>query len=150
MQQDILVHRLFMRVEPTDASYMPSLVVVSGGETVHSLKEIRTISIGSSDTLVSLIQDSPDVSFRVSDDIWCLTHSLIHHFEAVPNSKKLQTTTKMWLLKDFKIEIAWKTLWKRGNHSFFPQCFPKAFFFNLLKGVYMEEMVNSLPNSLNF
>ena len=31
--------------------------------------------------------------------IFCLlTHSLIHHFETVPNSKKLQTTTEMWLL----------------------------------------------------
>ena len=29
-----------------------------------------------------------------------LTHSLINHFETVPNSKKLQTTTEMWLLKD--------------------------------------------------
>ena len=28
-----------------------------------------------------------------------LNHSLIHHFEAVPNSKKLQTTTEMWLLQ---------------------------------------------------
>ena len=34
-----------------------------------------------------------------------LTHSLIHHFKTVPNSKKLQTTTEMWLLKDFKIHI---------------------------------------------
>ena len=34
-----------------------------------------------------------------------LTHSLIHvqHFETVPNSKKLQTTTEVW---DFKIQIA--------------------------------------------
>ena len=35
-----------------------------------------------------------------------LTYSIIHHFETVPNSKKLQTTTEMWLLKDFKTEIA--------------------------------------------
>ena len=28
----------------------------------------------------------------------CLTHSLIHHFETVPNSKNLQTSTKVWLL----------------------------------------------------
>ena len=35
-----------------------------------------------------------------------LTHSLTHHFETIPNSKKLQTTTEMWLLKDFKIQIA--------------------------------------------
>ena len=35
-----------------------------------------------------------------------LTHSLIHHFETVPNSKRLQKTTEMWLLKDFKIQSA--------------------------------------------
>ena len=34
------------------------------------------------------------------------THSLLRHFETFPNSKKLQTTTEMWLLKDFKIQIA--------------------------------------------
>ena len=28
----------------------------------------------------------------------------------------------------------------------FPQCFPKAFFFNVLKCVYIEERVNSLPH----
>ena len=32
-----------------------------------------------------------------------LTHSLTHHFETVPNSKTLQTTTEVWLLKDLKI-----------------------------------------------
>ena len=31
---------------------------------------------------------------------------LIHHFETVSNPKKLQTTTEIWLLKDFKIQIA--------------------------------------------
>ena len=35
-----------------------------------------------------------------------LTHSLIHHFETVPNSKKLQMTTEMWLMKAFKKQIA--------------------------------------------
>ena len=35
----------------------------------------------------------------------CLTHSLIHHFETVPNPKKLYTTTEMWLLKDLKVKI---------------------------------------------
>ena len=34
-----------------------------------------------------------------------LTHSLIHHFETVPNSKKLQTTTEMWLSNGFKKQI---------------------------------------------
>ena len=33
-------------------------------------------------------------------------YSLIHHFETVPNSKKLQATAQMWLIKDIKIQIA--------------------------------------------
>ena len=35
-----------------------------------------------------------------------LTHSLINHFETIPHSKRLQTTTEMWLLKYFYIQIA--------------------------------------------
>ena len=35
-----------------------------------------------------------------------LIHSLNHHFETVPNSKKLQTKTEIWLSKDFKIQMA--------------------------------------------
>ena len=29
-------------------------------------------------------------------------------FETIPNSKKLQTTTEMWLLKDFEIQDPFK------------------------------------------
>ena len=42
-----------------------------------------------------------------------LTLSLIHHFETVPNSKKLQMTTERWLLKDFKIRLHRKHCGKR-------------------------------------
>ena len=68
-----------------------------------------------------------------------LTHSLVHHFETVPNSKKLQMTVEMWLLQDFKIQIAQKILWEKKETAdfeqfhLFPQCFPKAFFFSVLK-----------------
>ena len=34
-----------------------------------------------------------------------LTYSLIHHFETIPNSRKLQKTTEMWLSKDFTTQI---------------------------------------------
>ena len=30
----------------------------------------------------------------------------MHHFKTIPNLKKLQMTTEMWQLKDFKIQIA--------------------------------------------
>ena len=61
-----------------------------------------------------------------------VTQSLKRHFETVPNSKKLQMTTEMWLLKDFKIvsienivekvEIA-----KLSNFTFFHNVFLKLF-----------------------
>ena len=69
----------------------------------------------------------------------CLTHSPIHHFETVRNSKKLQTTTEMWILKDFKIQIAYKTLWKKvkllilSNFTFFHNVFLKLFFLQCVK-----------------
>mgnify|MGYP001612541148 CR=1 FL=1 len=61
MNTDILVNRLLMRVEPSDSSYMPSVVAVSGGDTVHSMKEIRTVIINSTDTMVTLLQDMTEV-----------------------------------------------------------------------------------------
>ena len=68
-----------------------------------------------------------------------LTHSLIHHFETVRNSKKLQTTTEMWLLKGLYDTDCIEIIVEKGeiaqNEQFhlFPQCFPKAFFFKVLK-----------------
>ena len=58
-----------------------------------------------------------------------------------PNSKKLQTTTVMWLLKGFKIHNAWKTLWEKvkllilSNFTFFHNVFRKFFFFFFLQCV---------------
>ena len=62
-----------------------------------------------------------------------LAHFLIHHIETIPNSKKLQTSTEMWLLKDFKIQIAQKALWKKvkllilSNFTFFHNVFLQLF-----------------------
>ena len=49
---------------------------------------------------------SHNVSYSMKDKFNVLTHALIHHFEIVPDSKKLQTTSEMGLLKDFTIQIA--------------------------------------------
>ena len=62
-----------------------------------------------------------------------LTHSPIHHFETILNSKKLQTTTEIWLLKDFKIQITLTTLRKKMkllnfiNFTFFHYVFLQLF-----------------------
>ncbi|XP_023218340.1 E3 ubiquitin-protein ligase HERC2-like isoform X1 [Centruroides sculpturatus] len=60
MQPDILVHRLRMTVDPADSSYMPSVVVLSGGPSVSSLKELKTIHIGPTETLVTLLSDQAE------------------------------------------------------------------------------------------
>ena len=71
-----------------------------------------------------------------------LTHSLIHHFESVPNSRNLQTTTEMWLFEDFKTQTELKTSWKKvkllnlSNFTFCHNVFPKAFFSSVC---YVEE-----------
>nr|XP_057930109.1 E3 ubiquitin-protein ligase HERC2 isoform X3 [Doryrhamphus excisus] len=54
---DVLVHRLKMVVDPADSSYMPSLVVVSGGSSLNNLIELKTININPTDTTVLLLSD---------------------------------------------------------------------------------------------
>ncbi|XP_054256531.1 E3 ubiquitin-protein ligase HERC2 isoform X4 [Indicator indicator] len=54
---DVLVHRLKMIVDPADSSYMPSLVVVSGGNSLNNLIELKTININPTDTTVPLLSD---------------------------------------------------------------------------------------------
>lgn len=68
MLPDILIHRLYMRVEPTDSSYMPSVVVIYGGETLSGMKEIRTVNISSSETLITLLLDMNEVRTWQRDD----------------------------------------------------------------------------------
>ena len=55
------------------------------------VKVLGKLSLSLSLSVVYVCEDIP------------LTHSLINHFETVPNSKKLQMKTEIWLLKDFKI-----------------------------------------------
>uniref|UniRef100_A0A452GSK3 HECT-type E3 ubiquitin transferase n=1 Tax=Gopherus agassizii TaxID=38772 RepID=A0A452GSK3_9SAUR len=54
---DVLVHRLKMIVDPADSSYMPSLVVVSGGNSLNNLIELKTININPADTTVPLLSE---------------------------------------------------------------------------------------------
>jgi len=61
MQPDVLVSLLTMSVEPTDSSYMPSLVTVSGGSSVHSLHELCTVTIEPNDRRVILLDNITQV-----------------------------------------------------------------------------------------
>ena len=77
MQPDILVSQLYMRVEPSDSSYMPSLVVVSGGESSHTMKELKTVNIGATDTLVLLLQDMTEVWNKTFGTTFCFLALLL-------------------------------------------------------------------------
>jgi E3 ubiquitin-protein ligase HERC2 len=48
MQRNILIEQLSIQVEPSDSSYMPSLVEVKVGHTVGGLKELKKVAIPSS------------------------------------------------------------------------------------------------------
>lgn len=46
-----------MAVDPVDSSYMPSLIVVSGGPSFTSLTELNEIHVRSTDMIVTLLKD---------------------------------------------------------------------------------------------
>ncbi|XP_058886345.1 E3 ubiquitin-protein ligase HERC2-like isoform X1 [Acipenser ruthenus] len=81
---DVLVHRLKMVVDPADSSYMPSLVVVSGGNSLNNLIELKTININPTDTTVPLLNDCTEYHRYIevaikqcrSSGIDCKIHSL--------------------------------------------------------------------------
>ncbi|KAK6487232.1 E3 ubiquitin-protein ligase HERC2 isoform X2 [Huso huso] len=81
---DVLVHRLKMTVDPADSSYMPSLVVVSGGNSLNNLIELKTININPTDTTVPLLNDCTEYHRYIevaikqcrSSGIDCKIHSL--------------------------------------------------------------------------
>lgn len=57
MHQSIIIKYLKMMVDPNDASYMPSLIQVSGGNSFHSLYELSIINVKQTDTVVSLLMN---------------------------------------------------------------------------------------------
>ncbi|KAK3907967.1 E3 ubiquitin-protein ligase HERC2 [Frankliniella fusca] len=62
MQPDVTIQMLTMTVDPSDSSYMPSLVVVSGGDSYFTgdMTELASISIRHTDTVVPLLADVKD------------------------------------------------------------------------------------------
>jgi E3 ubiquitin-protein ligase HERC2 len=61
MQPDVLVHSLKITVDPSDSSYMPSLVVLSGGDSFTAMTELASVNIRNTDTVVLLLSDLKEV-----------------------------------------------------------------------------------------
>lgn len=62
MYPDVLIRRLKMGVDPADNSYMPSVVVVSGGTSVATLMELNVVNVRNTDTSVTLLSNVEQVS----------------------------------------------------------------------------------------
>ena len=54
-------------MEPTDSSYMPSLVAVLTGDTIGNLKEVRQVSISSSSRECVLLSGLTEVRLHVKE-----------------------------------------------------------------------------------
>lgn len=50
-----------MGVDPSDSSYMPSVVVISGGNSVSSLIELNVVNVRNTDTSVTLLSNTDQV-----------------------------------------------------------------------------------------
>lgn len=61
MQPDVTIQLLAMTVDPSDSSYMPSLVVVSGGDVYSDMTELASVVIRYTDTVVPLLSDIKEV-----------------------------------------------------------------------------------------
>ncbi|XP_025832237.1 E3 ubiquitin-protein ligase HERC2 [Agrilus planipennis] len=55
MAPDIIIRSLVCSTDPADNSYMPSVIVVSGGSTVNSLSELNVINVRPTDTAITLL-----------------------------------------------------------------------------------------------
>ncbi|MGH0142689.1 UNVERIFIED_CONTAM: hypothetical protein FKN15_076572 [Acipenser sinensis] len=90
---DVLVHRLRMAVDPADSSYMPSLVVVSGGNSLNNLIELKTININPTDTTVPLLNDCTESI--------CFSSSLVRKKSAgLECAATIRTKVFVWGLND--------------------------------------------------
>ena len=66
MQPDVLVSLLTMSVEPSDSSYMPSLLTVSAGSSIPMLRELRTVTVDPSDRCVVLLDNITQVAYSLN------------------------------------------------------------------------------------
>ena len=86
MQPDVLVSLLTMSLEPTDSSYVPSLLTISGGNSTQSLHELRTVSVEPNDRRVVLLD--------CLTEVYLLTYLIYAHVNSLPS---LRTLTNSYL-----------------------------------------------------
>ena len=55
MQPEVAIQSLKMVVDPADSTYMPALLVVSGGDNLSAMKEVTTVNVFGNDTTVNVL-----------------------------------------------------------------------------------------------
>lgn len=66
MQPNIAVEWLRLLVDPADSSYMPTLLVVSVGDSLTKMRELASVRVTPSDTWVTLIRSLKEVGLTVN------------------------------------------------------------------------------------
>lgn len=61
MHSNVLIHRLRMLVDQRNLNSKPSLVIISAGTSVHTLREIHAVHVAATDSLVTLLTDVKEV-----------------------------------------------------------------------------------------
>lgn len=62
MQPDIIIRNLKVGVNPSDSSYMPSVIIVSGGNAAaSSMYELNVVYVRYNDTSVSILSNQDRV-----------------------------------------------------------------------------------------
>ncbi|XP_063970630.1 E3 ubiquitin-protein ligase HERC2-like [Lytechinus pictus] len=100
MHNDVLLHRLRMVVDPNDSSYQPSLIIISGGDTISGVRELKTIRVSPSESMVTLLQDCTEfhrfleISIKQckSSGIDCKVHGLSIIGRSRPDEDDLAST----------------------------------------------------------
>jgi hypothetical protein len=66
MQPQVGIQSLRIVIDPEDGKFMPSVVIVSAGESFDSMKEISNVKIRSTDTAIKLLSDLKEVKICYS------------------------------------------------------------------------------------
>jgi hypothetical protein len=70
MQPQVGIQSLRIVVDPEDGKFMPSVVIVSAGESFDSMREISNVKIRSTDTAIKLLSDLKEVISVIKLENW--------------------------------------------------------------------------------
>ncbi|EDV24531.1 uncharacterized protein TRIADDRAFT_56425 [Trichoplax adhaerens] len=92
LNANLLIHQLSIDIKPSDSSYMPSVVVVSGGNSMMNLKPLNTIKVGAHDLRITLLENQSEEMKLIEiairhckcNGIDCRVHSI--NIACIPNT----------------------------------------------------------------